>query len=80
MSMSGQDELILEYFSIEPRNYISYLDEDLYAHIEFRNASERMLEISKITCSFQVEESLPRCKAYIEPHMSIRPWQSISLP
>ena len=73
MCVNEQDDLVLEDFWIEPRSYVSYLDRDLYVCTEFRNASEHILEINKITCSFHVEESLPRHTVCIEPHTSIRP-------
>lgn len=52
-------ELALEGPWIEPDSYVSYLNV-VHVKLEFRNVSEHTLEVTKITCSFQSEDSLPR--------------------
>lgn len=71
--MNEQKELALEGFWIRPRSYVSYLDDDLFVFVEFRNNSDAIIEIKSITCSFQVEPSLPKHASQIFPHISMRP-------
>ena len=71
--MTGQNELTLTSFRLKPNTYVSYLDTDVYAAIEFKNISQHTLEICKITCSFQTESDMSPHKSILELHTSIPP-------
>ena len=73
MTGYGQtNELVLEGSWIEPDSYVSYLNV-ARVKMEFKNISKHMLEITKITCSFQSEESMSRYERSIKPHETIKP-------
>ena len=80
--MVEYNELILSGFWIMPNTYVSYLDNDVRAVVEFKNISKHTLEICKITCSFQAEEYMIIPESSIEQHASIPPnnISSITIP
>ena len=71
--MVEQNELSLTGFWLKPNTYVSYLDDDVYVTIEFKNISQHTLEICKITCSFQTESDMSPRKSILELHMPIPP-------
>lgn len=77
--MSSPEELSLEGFWIRPHSYVTYLDDEMFILTEFKNNSDELIEIDTVTCSFEMEESLPKYSSSVSPHISIRPQNRSSL-
>ena len=71
--MNEKTELSLEGFWIRPHSYVTYLEDDLFILVEFKNNSNHSIEIETITCLFEIEESLPEYLSVASPNISIGP-------
>lgn len=69
--MMKQEELFLEGFWVRPHSHVTYLEDDLFVDVEFKNNSEYIIDIDTVTCSFEMEESLPDYFSVVSPNVSI---------
>ena len=65
-----EKDLSIEGCWIDPHSDLSYFDSG-YVKIELKNETEDVIEIDKVSCSFETEEDLPSSKFSIEPMESI---------